>query len=251
MLHPLIRLPNDILSLGPGEFYVTNDHKHREGLKRTLEILWTGSMSYITETIHVLADIESKDGDVGVSAEVAIDGMHNNNGLGHGATLNEAIICDASGGVLHLAKIPASRSTSRLEVIESVELDSTIDNPSYFRDPYPTQSCNTSGYILAGLLRGIDYDPNFRNESLVDPSVVWHVSKGESGKWRKRAIFQDDGHTLSSASTAILLPLDPAANSGLKEGWLWITGPSSPAAVATKIDLAALCDRDLDSRSRA
>ena len=241
--HPLIRVPNDILSLGPGEFYVTNDHKYRQGLKRTFEILWMGSMSHITETIHVRVDIESKDGDLGVSTTVAIDGMHNNNGLGHGATEDEAIICDAAGGLLHLAKIPGSTSTTPgLELVDSVHLDSTIDNPSYYRDPYPTRSCDTSGYILAGLLRGIDYDPHFRNESYVDPSVVWHLSKSKMGTWRKRIIFQDDGDTLSSASTAVLLPLDPVDNGDRKEGWLWVTGPSSLATLTTKIDLTTLCE---------
>jgi hypothetical protein len=39
----------------------------------------------------------------------------------------------------------------------------------------------------------------------------------------------------------VVLPIDPATNGGRKEGWIWVTGPSSKAVVATKIDLATLC----------
>jgi hypothetical protein len=146
--------------------------------------------------------------------------------------------------------------TKKLELVESIQMDSTIDNPSYFHDPYPETSCDASGYVLAGLLRGADYGKFFRDEGHVDPSVVWHVSRSENkdkkekekeagseggDRWTRRIVFQDDGETLSSASTAVVLPMDPATNGGKKEAWIWVTGPSSKAVVATKIDLAALC----------
>jgi hypothetical protein len=284
--HPLIRTPNDIYSIAPGELLVTNDHKYREhGLRRTLEDVWTGRMAHVTETVHVRADVdtggkggvavavkgEKRDGEDGVKVMVALKGMHNNNGLGHGDPdkEGEVLVCDAAGGVLHLARLsssqpPSSSSSSvgtsfsknpqdlELELVESIQMDSTIDNPSYFHDPYPGNRCDASGYVLAGLLRGADYGKFFRDEGHVDPSVVWHVSRSESKDkkekekeagdgWTRRIVFQDDGETLSSASTAVILPIDPATNEGRKEAWIWVTGPSSKAVVATKIDLATLC----------
>jgi hypothetical protein len=235
----------------------------------------------ITDTVHVLVDLDfrGKGGDAGggVHATVALNGMHNNNGLGHGDPKKEkeVLVCDAAGGVLHLARLSSQSSSSsdtsyssdsdsknpkdlELEILESIQMDSTIDNPSYFHDPYPENRCDASGYVLAGLLRGADYGKYFRDEGHVDPSVVWHVSRSkseskdkkekekEAGReggdgWTRRIVFQDDGETLSSASTAVVLPIDPATNAGRKEGWIWITGPSSKAVVATKIDLATLC----------
>jgi hypothetical protein len=269
--HPLIRTPNDIYSIAPGELLVTNDHKHREhGLRRTLEDIWTGRMAHVTETVHVRVDlddgIESRDAAEGVRVGVVLKGMHNNNGLGHGDPdkEGEVLVCDAAGGVLHLARLSSSQPSSqtsssstpsmtkKLELVESIQMDSTIDNPSYFHDPYPETRCDASGYVLAGLLRGADYGKFFRDEGHVDPSVVWHVSRSESKDkkekekeagdgWTRRIVFQDDGETLSSASTAVVLPIDPATNGGRKEGWIWVTGPSSKAVVAAKIDLATLC----------
>jgi hypothetical protein len=285
--HPLIRTPNDIYSIAPGEFLVTNDHKHREhGLRRTFEDVWTGKMAHVTETVHVRVDLdldldleiegkggvagavagEKRDGEDGVKVTLALEGMHNNNGLGHGDPKKdkEVLVCDAAGGVLHLARLSSSQPSSqtsssltpsitkKLELVESIQMDSTIDNPSYFHDPYPGNRCDASGYVLAGLLRGADYGKFFRDEGHVDPSVVWHVSRSESkdkkeqekeagDRWTRRIVFQDDGETLSSASTAVVLPIDPATNGGRKEAWIWVTGPSSKAVVAAKIDLVTLC----------
>jgi hypothetical protein len=42
--HPLIRTPNDVYSVGPGDLLVTNDHKHRAGLWRTVEDLVSGAV---------------------------------------------------------------------------------------------------------------------------------------------------------------------------------------------------------------
>lgn len=237
-----------------------------------------GARGRVTDTVHVRADVdtggkggvavagpgEKRDGEERVHATVALDGMHNNNGLGHGDPQKEGevLICDAAGGVLHLARLSSQSSSSadtsssknpqdlRLELLESIQMGSTTDNPSYFHDPYPETRCDASGYVLAGLLRGADYGKFFRDEGHVDPSVVWHVSRSETtsepGKkerdgWTRRIVFQDSGETLSSASTAVILPIDPATNGGRKEGWIWVTGPSSKAVVATKLDLATLC----------
>jgi hypothetical protein len=260
---------------------VTNDHKYRDhGLRRTSEDVWTGAWGRITDTAHVQADVdvdvdaEGGDAGEGVYNTVALKDMHNNNGLGHGDPRKdkEVLVCDAAGGVLHLARLSFSQPSSssdtsyssdsdsknpqglELELLESIQMDSTIDNPSYFHDPYPENRCDASGYVLAGLLRGADYGKFFRDEGHVDPSVVWHVSRSKNESkdkkqnqkeggdgWTRRIVFQDDGETLSSASTAVVLPIDPATNGGRKEGWIWVTGPSSKAVVATKIDLATLC----------
>jgi hypothetical protein len=244
--HPLIRTPNDIYAIGPDEFWVTNDHKHKKGWKRGFEDIWTGGMACITETVHVKANIEGKkpSSTEQVSATIALDKMHNNNGLGHGSTPDEIMVVDAAGGVLHLASSTAG--SPNLSLRESIQLDTTIDNPTYYRDPYPTTQGDSSGYILAGLHRGADYAKEFRNDSAALSSVVWHVSPrapsqaGGKTRWEKKIIFRDDGKVLSTASTAVLLPIDPAENGGKKEGWLWVTGPSSHAVITFKISLDAL-----------
>ena len=267
LTHPLIRTPNDLLALTPEEVYVTNDHYYREhGLKRTFEDVWMGGWGRMTETVHLafnLPDhphdhsarkrVSKPKPDEGVTGSIATDKMHNNNGLGRGPPgSNQMIINDAAGGVIHLSTYPSTpslRSTSRIMINESIEMDTTIDNPSYFSDPYPEVECDASGYIIAGLLRGGDYSPRFKDPNLISPSIIHHISllpsplaTSSGTSWSRQILFQDDGHTLSTASTALVLPIPPHENEGKKEAWVWGTGPSSRAVVVSKISLSGICE---------
>ena len=269
LTHPLIRTPNDLLALTPGELYVTNDHYYREhGLKRTFEDVWMGDWGRMTEVVYLAFDLPGHEGvestgvdraagkpnsDQGVVGSIGIDKMHNNNGLGRGPPgSSQIIINDAAGGVVHLATYPSTpqlRSTSRIKINESIEMDTTIDNPSYFPDPYPEVECDASGYILAGLLRGGDYSPTFRDPNITAPSVIHHISllpaplaTSSRTSWSHQILFQDDGKVLSTASTGVVLAIPPEENGGKKEAWVWGTGPSSRAVVVSKISLSGICE---------
>jgi hypothetical protein len=83
----------------------------------------------------------------------------------------------------------------------------------------------------------------------MDSVMVWLVqhardSKGAEAKgvdvkdtWTRKLIFQDDGKTIRSAATAVLVAVDPKENDGKKQAWLFVTGPVGKAVVASKIDL--------------
>lgn len=68
-------------------------------------------------------------------------GVHNNNGLGHGRHENEIMIARASAGVLVLA---TPDPYPYLKVVD-IQLASTIDIPSYFKDPY----AETTGRVVS------------------------------------------------------------------------------------------------------
>jgi hypothetical protein len=236
--HPLIRTPNDIYAINKHEIYVTNDHYYRdEGLLRFIEDIGFQSVAGWTDTVHVtIHSLQGHNASASVTASVALDKLHNNNGLGHGRDSNEILIGRAAAGALVLAKpIPDSTTqTSRLEILETIQLDSTIDNPSYFRDPYAKSTGrDASGFIIAGLPRAI----NWPAKDGKDPVYVWHVSPLPGGGWEKKLIFVDDSSTIRSASTAVLVAIDPKKNAGKKQGWLFVTGPVSKNAIATRIDL--------------
>lgn len=50
-------------------------------------------------------------------------------------------------------------------------------------------------------------------------------------------MFQDDGHILRTASTAVLVAIDPDENNGKKQANLFVTGPLGKGVVVSRIDL--------------
>ena len=227
--NPLIRTPNDILIENEHSIYVTNDHYTREGIGRTFEALGWHQLAAWSDITHVgIEDLNAKDASAAVKATVALDKIHNPNGFGHGKSKDEILVGRASAGVMHIMK--ARPSDHKLEILESLQLPNTIDNPSYFHDPYAASTGrDASGYVLAGLTRAIAFPTAQKN-----PTSVWLVN--EKSKEQK-LVFQDDGTICNTTSTAIIVGIDPKGNGGKKQGWLYVTGPMSQGVVRTKIDL--------------
>ncbi|THY00439.1 serum paraoxonase/arylesterase family protein, partial [Aureobasidium pullulans] len=228
-----IETPNDIFAVSPEEFYVTNDHAYREGLMRELETVAPVGWS---TTLHItITDLSASSPSSGITINTALTGIKSNNGLGHVRGSNEVTVISAERGILYRT-FPNANKT--LTVEETVHLDSTLDNPSYYTDPWATPSSNASGYVLAGLARGIDLASNANKPDAKDPPYVWLVQKGkDEGDWEKKIIFADDGSKVRTASAAVIVGIDPKKEGGKKRGWLFVTGFMSEAMVAVKIDL--------------
>jgi hypothetical protein len=237
--HPLIKTPNDIFARSPTSIYVTNDHRHRfHGLMRTFEDVYTGAKW--TEVVHVqLSSLAASDPTFGVTAEVALSGMHNTNGLGHGRSEREILISSCTSGVLHIGRVPADGS-GNITIVDSVDVDHVVDNPSYFADPYATPGDDRSGYLETGLARAVDLSRNQRDPSAKDPVMVTYV-RPVAGGWEKRVLLEDDGTRLRSGSSAVLVAIDPATDSGsvksARKAWLFATGFLSNSIIAVKVDL--------------
>ena len=246
--HPLIRTPNDIYATGKDEFYVTNDHYYREGKLRLLEDLSPPELFGWTDTVFVKVNSPKSgdDGEAGLTVTQALKGIHNNNGLGHGSRHNpqEVLIGDAIGGIMHRAKRShAPAKFPKLHILDRFQLDSTIDNPSYYEDNYATAESNASGYVLPGLGRAIDSTTDWRRRDQPVPVMVWHLKQDgdpnnkTTGGWTPHLIFQDPGHNIRSSSGAVIVGIDPEQNFGKKQGWLFVSGFISESVVVAKIDL--------------
>jgi len=231
--HHLIRTPNDILAASPDRLYITNDHYRREGHLRDIEDLV--SAATWSDVVRVDGPLTSKSGDIQV--KVALQGVHNPNGLGHRADQSILMTSAASGQLYLVDAFPDAIPGEMLKISETLAIDSSVDNPSYFEDKYATPADDKSGIVLAGLSRAIDV-MKLKTDITTPLSVmVWHVAKNEKGEWVKRVLFEDDGSRISGAATAVMLPIDPAKEGGKKKAWLWITGFLSASMVAVKVDL--------------
>ncbi|PNY23698.1 Serum paraoxonase/arylesterase 1 [Tolypocladium capitatum] len=248
---PLMRTPNDIFGISPSSFFVTNDHYYKEGIMRTLEEVYSGAKW--STTIHVEFSGTGTDSDSqGVKASLALDGLQNNNGLGHGRTPQEVLVTSSCSGVLHLgtnSKNEASADTPGIGIIESLKCDSTIDNPSYFTDPYANSTFDASGFVLGGLSKAADFMKNIRDPDAKDGVMVWKVTRlhkqqkqvvgdgDNSASWSTRLLFEDDGSRIRTASCAVLVAMDPSKDDGRRRARLFVTGFLSKNIVAVKVDL--------------
>ncbi|GHJ87055.1 hypothetical protein NliqN6_3457 [Naganishia liquefaciens] len=217
--HPLVRTPNDLYSISPGEILVTNDHKYRSGAMRMLEDVVSHRWGPKTDLVRLGFRLDGyQQGDV--VGTIALSGLHNCNGLGHGPN-GQVLLTDAAGGVLHVCSWDAYAG---LGIDSSIQLESTIDNPSYYASKFDSEA----GYVLAGLARAYTLPRTNRDPNGLEPAIVWYVPLGGS----PRILFQDDGRVLRSASTAVIVDDEHS-----RERWLFVTGFHAEAIVAVKIEL--------------
>ncbi|KAG5979660.1 hypothetical protein E4U55_004914 [Claviceps digitariae] len=252
---PLITTPNDIFATSPTSFFVTNDHYYREGPLRLAEyILYGVKWSNI---IHVdfqdLIDGSFRDDNFGVRASVAIEGLHNNNGLGHGPTPSDILIVSDVRGRVHVGEIssPSSETTTgagggtqTIRVKEALDFDSALDNPSWFRDPYAQNGRDLSGMVIAGLSNAASFVKSTKNDHGAHGVMVWMAKppfgatqENKKHRWDKSLLFQDDASRISTASAAVLVAIDPAKENGERKAWLFVTGFLSTSMIAIKVSL--------------
>ncbi|KAJ5555516.1 hypothetical protein N7461_003986 [Penicillium sp. DV-2018c] len=234
--HPLIKTPNDIYAASPVSFYVTNDHFYREGAMRLIEDIWRPATW--SDIIHVqITDLESKhaDADSSIDATVALTGLYNNNGLGHGRTKDEVVISSAMGGELYLASL--NEGNRSLKVHTSVAFGTVVDNPGYYEDPYRTEERDASGFVVAGVSRGLEMASHATDPDATDAVQVWYMGFNRgTGGWEKRLLFEDDGARIRGASAAVLVPVGDGEG-GKKLARLFVTGFMSERILVVQVEL--------------
>lgn len=249
--HPLIKTPNDVLALSPTSFFVSNDHYFRQGLLRSVEMLYFGAKW--TDVIHVnfdeLADGAFRNDDHLVTASVAVGGIHNTNGLAFGRTHTEVVIAGSESGRLHLGQVSQtedSKGHRSIFVTDTIDFDSVLDNPGWFHDPFAGHGGrgDASGLLVPGLPKALDLLSAIRDPQGSCGSIVWiarpvasNGTEGNSDGWEKKVLFEDDSSRLRTASAAALVAIDPQKEGGKKKAWLFVTGFLAKSMIAVKVDL--------------
>ncbi|KAJ5692116.1 hypothetical protein N7462_001539 [Penicillium macrosclerotiorum] len=229
--HALIQTPNDIAALSPYSFYVTNDHFYRTGFLRLLEDVWPAAKW--TNIIHIqLHQLQHTDPTGGLEATIAHSGLWNNNGLGHARTDSELVVSSAMGGELYLAT--RNLENTSIAVHTTIPIGTLTDNPSYFVDPYNSDTDDASGFVVAGISRAVTMPRTASDPDAMDPVQVWYARLGSDG-WERKLLFEDDGSRIRTASAAVLVPVEPVG--GVKRAWLFVTGFLSESMIAVEVDL--------------
>lgn len=230
--HPLIKTPNDIFAVSQNELYVTNDHYYYDGSMRQIEDMWPGAA-----WSNVIRAAVSGDGEL--EASVALDKLHNPNGMGHGRSADEILVTSAVGGYMWVGKLGSSEAKP-IDVAEIIDLDATTDNPSYYSDPYASTGDDVSGFVLPGLSRAVNLARHGHEPEGREGAMAWHItpSRNVTGAWDKKLLWEDDGSLVRNAAATVLVGIDPKKEGGKKKAWLYITGFSSENVAAVKVDLS-------------
>ena len=232
--NPLVYTPNDIYAVSPDSFLVTNDHFYRDGIGRFIEDAWP--YAKWSTIVHVrLNDRDAVVATAGIEASIALEGLWNNNGLGRGRTDHELVISSAMGGELYVSDWHATNNT--ISVKSTIPIGSVTDNPSYYTDPYRSDSNDASGIVIAGLSKGFYLARTGKDPNALDPIQVW-IARPRAGtdEWEQKLLFEDDGSRIRTASAAVLVPIEPK-DDGKKQAWLFVTGFLSENMVAVKVDV--------------
>ncbi|KAH7116360.1 hypothetical protein EDB81DRAFT_668861, partial [Dactylonectria macrodidyma] len=200
-----------------------NGHYYRDGHLRAVEDIYTSAKW--SNIVHLqIMDLMSTDSTRSIRADIALTGLHNNNGIGNGEG-GEILISSCGSGSLHIGALSGNPQESRIEVLASKKFYSYIDNPSWFKDPFRTGSLDGSGFILPGILSS--------NKHIIG-GVVRQTESALQRKgsfenadcWETRLLFEDDGSRLSAASSIVLVTIDPELENGNHRAWLFVSGLS-------------------------
>lgn len=241
---PAITTPNDVVALSPTSVLVTNDHYHATGRWREFEDVsghkWTGTVHLQLARLDGAASAQD-----GVMASVALAPMHNNNGIGHGRSRDEVLVVECVSGVLNIGHVEEKTGKATIKIDHSLFYDSTIDNPSFFRDPYSNSTFDGSAYLAPGLTRAVDIHASVTHDPATRPPIpvmIWRTkrvptSSADKPEWKTELLFEDDGTRLDSVAAAVQVAIDPAQEDGRRRAWLFATGFVSRNVVAIKVDI--------------
>ncbi|KAH7324855.1 serum paraoxonase/arylesterase family protein [Stachybotrys elegans] len=243
--HPLLTLPNDVLATSPTSFHVTIDHYYTYGIMRLIEDLFPRARwSYILHVDCSGVAAALPEADTECTATVALTGIQNNNGLGHGRTPDEILIGCAVSGRMYVGRLKELGGS--IEIVDMVQYPANIDNPSYFHDPYANSTFDASGVLNVGLYKALTLPQTSADPEGKEGSMAWLLRPNSStgsllgsslSSWETGLLFEDEGDRMRFASGGALVAIDPAKEAGQRKAWLFMAGALAPSVFAVKVDL--------------
>lgn len=175
----LLKNPNDLVALGPREFYVTNDHGSDLGVWKALESLMR----------LPLGNVLYYDGE---TFEVVVRGTRYANGINVGAEGNRLYLAETLG---RLIRVYWRQPEGQLEEVDVIELQTGVDNIDVAVD----------GSLWVGAHPHLGrYITHAVDETRRSPSQVLRVEWQGPGRVAVDEIYLGDGKAISGSATAAL-----------------------------------------------
>ena len=176
--HESLIRPNDLVLLGPNEFYVTNDHGYTKGIMRLIEEY--GGFSF-SNVVHYKND---------AYAEVATDIAYAN-GINYDADRKLLFVASPRK---FLVKVYSRADDGSLSFIKDIDCGTGPDNLEF----------GTDGTIWSGahpnLLRFAAYA---KGDQETAPSEVIQITYRGTGDYEVTSVYVENGERMSGSSVAV------------------------------------------------
>ncbi len=175
---PMLVSPNDLVAVGPDQFYVTNDHKYVSGVKKVLE-------EYLKLKVANVVYYN------GTGFSEAASGVGYANGINSSHDGKTIYLAATVGRSLHI--FDRNIKSGKLELKNSLKLKTGLDNIEMDKD----------GSLWIGahpqLLTFVQHS---KNPSKISPSQILHVIPLDSGKFDIKEVYLNNGEQISGSSVA-------------------------------------------------
>lgn len=176
--HAALVSPNDIVAVGPEQFYVTNDHRHTDGLKRLVEEYgrqaWSNVLFY-----------------TGATFVEAVAGLGYANGINISPDGTLLYVCATVQGALHV--FDRNPVTHELSLRETIDLETGVDNIEL----------DTAGrLVIAAHPKLLTFVKHSKDAAYLSPSQVLRLEARPGGGYYITEIYLDSGAEISGSSVA-------------------------------------------------
>ena len=175
---PAMISPNDLVALGPNEFYFTNDHKHTEGTKRMAE-------DYLGLRLSNVVYFD------GTDYQEVDSGIAYANGINYDAQRSLLFVASPRD---FLVKVYQRNADGSLDFIENIDCGTGVDNIEF----------DVDGKLWIGshpsLLTFSSYAAGKRE---ISPSEIVVIDYRGESDYEVSSVFMEDGTNMSAATVAV------------------------------------------------
>ena len=175
---PALVSPNDLVAVGPEQFYVTNDHRHPGGLKRLVEEY--GRQSWSNVLFYTGAEF----------VEVA-DGLGYANGINVSPDGKRLYVSTTVERALHV--YDRNPTTHAIALKETIDLNTGLDNIEL----------DTAGHLyIAAHPKLLTFVKHSKDAGILSPSQILRLDAQSDSGYREKEIYLDTGMEISASSVA-------------------------------------------------
>ncbi|RME96102.1 MAG: hypothetical protein D6772_12345 [Bacteroidetes bacterium] len=176
--HPSMRSPNDIVALGNGQFYFTNDHRYTGKWGKLLE-------DYLGLALSNVIYFD------GTSYREVASGIAFANGIHYDP---DRELCFVASPRHFLLKVYRRTATGELDFIEDIDCGTGVDNISLAPDGKLWIGCHPNLLAFAAYAKG---------DKPYSPSEVIRLDYRAPGDYEQELIYLEDGQLMAAATVAV------------------------------------------------
>ena len=173
---PMLISPNDIVAVGPDQFYVSNDHRYSAGLMQVLE-------NYLQLK---LSNVIYYDGSRFFEAAAGIGYA---NGLNVSADGKILYLCAVTEGALHI--FDRDIASGMLNLREKLDLGTGVDN---------IEIDSSGGLWIGAHPQLLKFIQHAQDPTKLSPSQILHLKPGAGGGYDTKEVYLNLGQEISASS---------------------------------------------------